>query len=277
MYERDDVTTHPFDAAIDLRTDVDGGFVGQTVPEYANMVGPFGGTTAAALMRGIELHPDRAGDPIALTVNYAAPIAYGEFRIEPTLARANRSNQHWTVALLQGDDVMATATAVFGIRRDAWSGTEATMPEAPDPESVERTQGPEGIRFLQNYDLRFVSGAFPVDGVPQPSSTSMLWVRDDPARILDFGSLAALSDIFFPRIYLRRGGPVPVGTVSLTTYFHVDAAELAQVGDDYLLGSARGQQFARGYFDQTAQLWSRSGVLLATSNQIVYYKDSFSG
>ena len=41
----------------------------------------------------------------------------------------------------------------------------------------------------------------------------------------------------------------------------------------YLLGRARGQQFRNGYFDQTAQLWSEAGALLATSNQIVYYKE----
>ena len=34
-----------------------------------------------------------------------------------------------------------------------------------------------------------------------------------------------------------------------------------------------GQQFRNGYFDQAAQLWSESGALLATSNQIVYFKE----
>jgi hypothetical protein len=34
-----------------------------------------------------------------------------------------------------------------------------------------------------------------------------------------------------------------------------------------------GQQFFNGFFDQTAHLWSEKGTLLATSNQIVYYKE----
>ena len=34
--------------------------------------GPFGGITAAALIRAIETHPDRIGEPLALTVNFAA-------------------------------------------------------------------------------------------------------------------------------------------------------------------------------------------------------------
>jgi len=100
-----------------------------------------------------------------------------------------------------------------------------------------------------------------------------MWLRDDPARGLDFASLAALSDTFYPRVWLRRAKPVPIGTVSITTYFHTDASLLAQVGSGYLLGRATGQQFRNGYFDQAAQLWSETGALLATSNQIVYFKE----
>jgi hypothetical protein len=81
-----------------------------------------------------------------------------------------------------------------------------------------------------------------------------------------------MSDIFYPRVWLRRATPVPAGTVSITTYFHTDAAQLAEVGSGYLLGEARGQAFRNGYFDQAAELWSEAGELLATSNQIVYYK-----
>lgn len=94
-----------------------------------------------------------------------------------------------------------------------------------------------------------------------------------PARALDFAALSALSDVFYPRVFLRRGRMLPAGTVSLTTYFHVDGAELAGHGTDYVLASAHAQRFARGYFDQTAQIWGRDATLLATSHQIVYYKD----
>ena len=66
---------------------------------------------------------------------------------------------------------------------------------------------------------------------------------------------------------------LPAGTISLTTYFHADGAELARQGADYVLASAHAQRFARGYFDQTGQIWGRDATLLATSHQIVYYKD----
>jgi hypothetical protein len=36
---------------------------------------------------------------------------------------------------------------------------------------------------------------------------------------------------------------------------------------------ARAQDFRHGFFDQTAHLWSRQGLLLASAHQIVYYKE----
>ena len=50
-------------------------------------------------------------------------------------------------------------------------------------------------------------------------------------------------------------------------------ALLAQTGDGYLLAQARAQEFRNGFFDQSAQLWNQAGSLLATSHQIVYYKE----
>ena len=61
-------------------------------------------------------------------------------------------------------------------------------------------------------------------------------------------------------------------TVSMTIYFHADDAMLRAVGDGFVLGQARAHAFHAGFHDQSAQLWSSAGVLLATSHQLVYYK-----
>jgi hypothetical protein len=98
-------------------------------------------------------------------------------------------------------------------------------------------------------------------------------MRDAPPRPLDFCALAALADVFFPRVWLRRAHRVPAGTVSITVYFHASAAQLQETGMGYLLGQARGQEFRNGFFDQTVQLWNEAGTMLATSHQIVYYKE----
>lgn len=135
--------THPFDDAI--RLDATGTHVrrGRTHPEWTNMVGPFGGITAAAVLHAIESHPDRLGEPLASTVNYAAPIADGDFDISRRTARANRSNQHWIAELDQDGDVKTTATALFALRRDSWADTESRPPSAPAPERLPRTDPAE--------------------------------------------------------------------------------------------------------------------------------------
>ena len=195
--------THPFDNAVHLDvidTDIRRG---RTLPEWANMVGPFGGITAAAMVRAIETHPDRIGEPLALTVNYAAPIADGAFDLSLRAVRTNRTNQHWTVELSQDTEAKATATAVFATGRDSWADTEARPPSAPPPEQI--TPGSMGLLVVwaHLYDMRFVAGSLPDEGgQPSPSSTTTLWVRDKAQRTVDYPALAALCDVFYPRAFL---------------------------------------------------------------------------
>ncbi|MGB4356604.1 MAG: thioesterase family protein, partial [Limnohabitans sp.] len=134
---------HPFDEAIDLRASAlaqaPHEFTGATHPAYANMVGPFGGTTAAQLLQSAMLHPDRLGEPVALTVNFAAPVADGDIRFVARPVRTNRSTQHWIIEAHQAEGVVATATAVFAVRRETWSDVEAVMPaNVPAPDAVPR-------------------------------------------------------------------------------------------------------------------------------------------
>jgi acyl-coenzyme A thioesterase PaaI-like protein len=266
---------HPFDAAIRLVPDGDDAFVGATSPAYANMVGPYGGTTAATLLNAAWMHPARAGEPLALTVNYAGPLNDGPFRAVARPTRTNRSTQHWYIEIAQGENLAATGTAVFGARRETWSSTEIALPSVPRPDSVARRSSGEGPAFIRQYEFREVRGGFPDLSKPgeAPDSETCLWIRDDPPRPLDFLSLAAICDIFYPRIYRRRARWTPASTVTLTTYFHADADALARQGDRPVLGAARAMRFGSGYSDQSAEVWADDGTLLATSFQFVYFKD----
>lgn len=267
------LTTHPFDDAVALTSTGGGAFAGRTTAAYANMVGPFGGITAATALRAVLVHPDRLGDPLALTVNFAGPIADGPFVVTARPTRTNRSTQHWSIEMTQDGVVTTTATAVFGVRRATWTSTEVSRPAAVDPADVEATALPEFIAWGRNYEMRFVDGGLAaVESGGAYRSTSTLWVRDHPPRPLDFPALAALCDVFYPRVFLRQGRFVPAGTVSLTVYFHANADDVAAQAQDAVLGTARAQHFGNGYFDQTAEVWGRDGALLATSHQLVYFK-----
>lgn len=269
------MSSHPFDSAVALQVQADGTCLGHTSAAYANMVGPFGGITAAQALNAVLQHPQRLGNPISLTVNFAAALADGPFTVNARPARTNRSTQHWVIEMLQNGETVLTGTAFFGLRRDTWGADEHTLPDVRPAAEVARATGPARVEWVKRYDMRFIEGAIPVEwhGADQGISRTRLWLRDDPPRPLDFASLTALSDVFFPRVWRRRPLLVPIGTVSMTVYYHADAALLQSTGSGYLLGQTQAQAFRNGYFDQTAQLWNEAGDLLVTTHQVVYYKE----
>lgn len=269
------MSLHPFDSAVALQMQADGTFLGHTSAAYANMVGPFGGVTAAQALNAVLQHPQRLGSPIALTVNFAAALADGPFTVSARPARTNRSTQHWVIEMQQNGETVLTGTAFFGLRRDTWSADEHAMPEVPAPADVPRATGPARVEWVKRYEMRFAEGPIPEQwtGADAGTSRTRLWLRDDPPRPLDFASLTGLSDVFFPRVWRRRPVFVPIGTVSMTAYYHADDALMQATGSGYLLGQTQAQAFRKGYFDQTAQLWNEAGELLVTTHQVVYYKE----
>lgn len=267
------MTTHPFDESIVLQRQADGSFAGKTHPAYANMVGPYGGNTAAQALNAVLQHPELLGEPLSLTVNFCAGVADGAFVVKVRPARTNRSTQHWVIEMQQNGEVVMTATAVTAVRRETWSDDEVTMPTVPGPADVPAPIDNPTMEWVKRYDMRPHVGGFPaVWDASLHSSLTQMWVRDEPPRRLDYASLAAISDVFFPRVYIRRRTLTPAGTVSISTYFHANATQLAQTGTGYLLCQARANGFRSGFFDQSSQIWNESGVLLASSHQIVYFK-----
>jgi len=277
--------THSFDQAITLKALGGDRFEGHTSAPYWNMIGPFGGITAATALHAVLQHPALLGQPVALTVNYAAALGQGPFVVTARAARTNRSTQHWSVELTQDDShgvpaVVLTGSVVTALRRDTWGINDTPMPDVATPDAALPAPWHSPIEWINRYDVLQLDGPLPKqwDGAASTAgaataSLSRLWMRDNPPRPLDHCSLAALADVFFPRIYLRRALRVPAGTVSMTVYFHADAAAMHATGDGFVLGQARAHGFSAGFHDQSAQLWNTEGSLLATSVQVVYYKE----
>jgi len=267
---------HELDEATRLERLGEGRYAGATHPAYANMAGPFGGVTAAALLNAVLVDPRRLADPIALTVNFCGPIAEGAYEVQTKLQRGGRTTQHWSLELLQKDVVCATASVVCGARKPVWSHYPVKGPSAPPPETV--PEMPNGFRpeWVRRYVFRFFEGElenYPrSDGVIQSPRTAA-YIQDAPARPLDLLSLAALSDAFFVRIMHARGTFQPMATVSLTTYFHAAAEELSALGATPLIGEADAAIFHNGFADQSCALWTPDGRLVANGVQITWYKE----
>ena len=107
---------------------------------------------------------------------------------------------------------------------------------------------------------------------PLGSPYSRMWLSDALPRRIDFLSLLSMCDTFFARIFHVRGEIVPIGTVTMTTMFHADAADLAAEDTTVVLGAADARSFHKSFSDQTDELWSPGGRLLATTSQTVYFK-----
>ncbi len=264
---------HPFDEAVQLAMASPYSYEGRIPESYANMVGPFGGIIVAVILNGILSHKEHQGDPVSITVNFAGPIEDAPFELGVCPVRTNRSNQHWTAEITQGSQVAATATAVLARRKETWAASDAHAPVAPTPEEVESWPAPAGPKWIKRYDFKFIHGELTLSDQPATDSDSLLWVRDEPERPLDFLSLAAINDVFFPRVFIRRQTIGVSATVSITTYFHADTSTLERQACRPILAAARGQRFYRGYFDQVAEQWIDEEELLASSTQMVYFKD----
>ncbi len=266
---------HPLETATALTWRGDR-WIGRTSTEYWAFVGQYGGATAAVMLRAALDHPDRIGDPLALTVNYCAPIAEGEFQIVARAARTNRSTQHWVIELFQQEgDILATATAVFAKRRPGWSHAPTQMPQAPQPAEVPTFVLSPSPSWVSQYEMKFITGR-PAMGKtphaePQPAE-SLLWLRDAMPRPLDALSLASMSDAFIGRVFQVLGVFVPFGTVSLTTYFHSSADDIT-AEDGWVLGHADAAIFRDGFGDQTVRLWAPDGRLLASGVQTTYFRE----
>ena len=248
---------------------------GHTSDGYWAFVGPFGGATAATVLRSVLEHPQRVGDPVSLTINFCAPIERGPFDLAVREVRTNRSSQHWYVELSQSSGVAATATAVFALRRPTWSHLVAHMPHSPPPEAVAVFPQGRSLPWVDQYEFRFVDGAPDLRETPlaEPATARTLaWIRDRVPRQIDGVSLCSMADAFFGRIFHVRGTLAPFGTISMTVYFHADSADLQSDRITTVLGLADARVFHKSYADQTAELWSPSGALLASTHQVAYYK-----
>jgi hypothetical protein len=131
------------------------------------------------------------------------------------------------------------------------------------------------MSWVKQYDFRFIEGAPSLSGQPnaEPAAAySKLWIGDASPRRIDIPALLSMSDAFFGRIFHVRGELVPFGTVSLTTYFHTSAEDLAAEDIRHVLAAADAKILRNSYGDQIGDLWSPGGRLLATTQQIAYFK-----
>src|SRR5262245_40018653 len=114
---------HAFDASLVLQarqTDPPAppkAFSGRADGRYRNAIGPFGGWTAALLLKSVLGMPEARGAPLALDAQFMGAIDDGEFEVRVSASRQNRSVGFWRSELWQAGRVCAQAQIALSMER----------------------------------------------------------------------------------------------------------------------------------------------------------------
>lgn len=246
---------------------------GRADPLYEGANSLYGGLTAALLLKAVMSEDKVQGTPSALTVSFVRPLPPGsDIVVRTRLLGGSRSIQHWTAELSIGtaNEVCAAATIVMVTRRQTDGFIEPAMPvvEPPD-ENLPALNPPSG--FGRQSPIRYALGTM-ITGSSFGKSHSALWIREISGRKIDALQLAYLCDNSPPRAFYTPTGVRPSATIIYSVYFVATAEEVAEIGDDYTLMDVIGTRAVNGTVGSRANLWSRSGRLLATSEQLCWFR-----
>ena len=171
--------------------------------------------------------------------------------------------------------MVATSSIVMGARAETFSHQTAPIPDVPAADTLAPMCDRVPLEWTRRYDYRFVNGGMESFGKPRDTlgnSQTRVWLADEPRRPLDYLSLAALADCFILRLIQIRGQMEPIGTVTLTTHFIATPEDLAAQGSDHILGVVDMNRAQDQFHDQTMQLFSTDGKILASGTQLVWYR-----
>ncbi len=236
--------------------------------------GLWGGYAIGLAIKVLEGERAAKGEALSLTVTYAAALPFGPIDVRTRRLRQGGSIGVWEVELCKGgsEEVGVHAIVTMAVRPETPPFAFARMPEAPAPESLpsmEMPGAPQRYGALA-FERRMVEGFPPQAG---SSGRSLMWVRARHSAF-DRALLGMATDNSPPRVMYALGpGRAMSTTLTLTAYLHATNADLAQVGNDYILVEYDGRVGNAGSSDEHSRYWRRDGKLLATSEQLAWYRE----
>jgi hypothetical protein len=244
-------------------------------PEWANPGGGlWGGYAIGLCIRALEAEPDAAGEPLSLTLAYATGLPSGALDVRTRRIRQGGSVGVWEIELLEtgSEQVGVHAIATMARRPKTPTFAFARMPAAPAPESLPAPEAPPlGAELYggSTFERRAIEGFPPAPG---DSSRSLTWMRSRRGPF-DKALLGMATDNSAPRAMYALGPTIRTTTLSLTVYLHATVEELAEVGDDFILVECEGRVGGGGASDERSSYWRRDGRLLATGEQLAWYRE----
>ncbi|MGH9275386.1 MAG: acyl-CoA thioesterase, partial [Acidimicrobiales bacterium] len=229
--------------------------------------GPNGGYLAAIVLRAV-LAEAAAADrrPRSMTLHYLRPPVEGPCEVEVVEERAGRGLTTLSARLRQDGRDCILALVALGVDRPGPAIHHHAPPTVRPPAEIPpradgATVGPD-IPFRHRFDLRPAIGSLPFETGPEALTGG--WIRtveDDP---LDEVLLAAITDSWPPAVFSTMELPVGVPTVELTVHFR----NLPTGESSWCLVRFRTLEVSEGYLEESGEVWSADGRLLAESRQL---------
>lgn len=258
-----------FDELVALKPTGRNSWSARAHPACEANTGMFGGWTAAAMLKAALSCEDAEGTPAAFTANFVSRVEPGaDIVIRAQKLGGGRSLKSWRAEIMNdAGEFSATASIVTANRRDSDRFLEDAVPAAPAPAAIPLAHPPGN--FGTTIDMRPVSGFPPFKCA---DTRSLAWVRVVSSGALDWTRLVYLADATPPRVFYISDGPRPSSTITMSVYFYATEAELAAVGEDHILSEVAGVRAEGSISGLTMRLWSRHGALLATSEQLCWFR-----
>lgn len=238
----------------------------------------FGGLQAALVLEGMAaLVPNGsvAGEPArrarSLQISFVGPVA-DQAELEVELLRHGRSATIVRASIRSGEpgnEICTSALACFAAARE--SKIEQGTPTRPDmrgPEGLVSLPHIEGLTpsFLRHYELRWATGGPPGSGVPGGEFHG--WVRSREHVVgLAPAWIAAFVDAWPAPALQTRRTMIPASSLNWTLDF--PAEDPAAASDQWWAFAVETDSTREGWSHTRARMWSPSGVLVATSSQLV--------
>jgi acyl-CoA thioesterase len=256
----------PFDDDTALRALGSGAWEGQIKDGWYAGLGPLGGYVMALVLRGIVLAvDDEERQPRSMTIHFLRAPETGPVVVRAEVARAGRSLTTVTARLEQDGEPIALALAAVSAPREGPVIADIPMPEVDPPTAREVPAG--GIKrtpppFTDRVTMEWRFGERAFTGAEHMEVGGWMGLREE--RPIDALAIALLADAWFPAPWPRLRDLAPAPTIELTVHFRAPLP----LPDSLLLGRFRSNLVRDGFFDESGDLWTPDGTLVAQCRQL---------
>ncbi len=239
--------------------------------DYWNFNSAFGGWSAAIATEAVISELDFRGEIVHLDATMVRPIKEGIISIFTKKIHRGKTTDFWQVKICKANEensILYECQITTSLVQTSDINFQPPFPKVIDPERVKPQDVTRGPRWMQLYDQRPVLGAaFKKNTTPY----SAVWTKDKEDRPLDAKAIVSLCDTLAPRPYFMSDNMFPIATFSYSVSLFSTARELNKNESGFVLIEGDSHCIRNGTYHQNGRVWSRSGVLLAVTNQTAFF------